>query len=143
MNEQNNGFSLDVAAETQAMSSSLTSEEGQTIEFTVMEAVPLPETTFFSPTKVDIEQSITPEKAKIELNPELKVNAEEAYSKAEETEAKLEEVRGGVLDMYNEMKNSWIPNKNTDEFEERPTTEPQKLIFDARRERMSMPPKWA
>jgi len=71
------------------------------------------------------------------------MDAETAYSKAEETEKKLNEVRSSMLDMYNNMMNSWLPNNNKDDFEERPTTEPQNLIFENRRDRMSMPPKWA
>jgi ArsR family metal-binding transcriptional regulator len=108
-----------------------------------MQAVALPETTLFTPTPVSITETIHPTKAKVELNAEIKMGAEEAYSKAEDTEKKLNEVRAGMLDMYNDMKNDWIPNKNKDEFEERPTTEPNNLIFDARRDRMSMEPKWA
>jgi S-adenosylmethionine synthetase len=143
MNEENNTFSLDVQAETAVAAPSLDGGDSPAGSQTIMQAVALPETTLFTPTPVTITEAIHPAKAKVELNPEIKIGAEEAYSKAEDTEKKLNEVRAGMLDMYNDMKNDWIPNKNKDEFEERPTTEPNNLIFDARRDRMSMEPKWA
>jgi hypothetical protein len=144
MNEENNNFSIDIQAEVDSMSGSqqeLTGEPSQIVN--VMKDIPLPETIFYTATDVDISSKIVPQIATLDTEFSIKVDAEEAYSKAEETEAKLEEVRGGMIDMYQNMMNSWLPNNNKDEFEERPTTEPTNLIFEARRDRMSMAPKWA
>jgi len=141
MNEEQNGFSIDVQAETSSFSFS---EETTTeSSYTIMKDIPLPETVFFTPTEINIEKTVTPQTSTVGVNYNVKIDAEEAYNKAEQTEVMLNEVRGGMLDMYNEMKNSWLSNNNKDDFEERPTIEPTNLIFENRRDKMSSPPKWA
>jgi len=141
MNEEQNGFSIDVQAETSSFSFS---EETTTESlYTIMKDIPLPETVFFTPTEINIEKTVTPQTSTVGVNYNVKIDAEEAYNKAEQTEAMLNEVRGGMLEMYNEMKNSWLSNNNKDDFEERPTIEPTNLIFENRRDKMSSPPKWA
>ena len=144
MTDETNNFSIDVQAEVDSMNTGqqeLTGEPSTIVN--VMKDIPLPETIFYTPTEIDLHTKIVPQIAKLDTDFVIKMDPEEAYSKAEETEAKLEEIRGGMFDMYNNIKNSWLPNNNKDEFEERPTTEPQNLIFEARRDRMSMAPKWA
>lgn len=144
MNEENNNFSIDIQAEVDSMGTTqevLTGEPSTIVN--VLKDIPLPETSFYTATDVDTGTRVTPQIANIDTDFSIKMDAEEAYSKAEETEKKLKEVRDGMLDMYNDMMNSWLPNRNKDEFEERPTTEPQNLIFENRRDRMSMAPKWA
>lgn len=144
MNEENNNFSIDIQAEVDSMGTTqeeLTGEPSTIVN--VLKDIPLPETSFYTATDVDTGTRVAPQIANIDTDFTIKMDAEAAYSKAEETEKKLNEVRDGMLDMYNNMMNSWLPNTNKDEFEERPTTEPQNLIFENRRDRMSMPPKWA
>jgi hypothetical protein len=144
MNEENNNFSIDIQAEVDSMGNTqeeLTGEPSTIVN--VLKDIPLPETSFYTATDVDTGTRVAPQIAIIDKDFNIKMDAETAYSKAEETEKKLNEVRSSMLDMYNNMMNSWLPNNNKDEFEERPTTEPQNLIFENRRDRMSMPPKWA
>jgi hypothetical protein len=144
MNEENNNFSIDIQAEVNSMGNTqeeLTGEPSTIVN--VLKDIPLPETSFYTATDVDTGTRVAPQIAIIDKDFNIKMDAETAYSKAEETEKKLNEVKDGMLDMYNNMMNSWLPNNNKDEFEERPTTEPQNLIFENRRDRMSMPPKWA
>jgi hypothetical protein len=144
MNEENNNFSIDIQAEVNSMGNTqeeLTGEPSTIVN--VLKDIPLPETSFYTATDVDTGTRVAPQIAIIDKDFNIKMDAETAYSKAEETEKKLKEVKDGMLDMYNNMMNSWLPNNNKDEFEERPTTEPQNLIFENRRDRMSMPPKWA
>jgi hypothetical protein len=144
MNEENNNFSIDIQAEVDSMGNTqeeLTGEPSTIVN--VLKDIPLPETSFYTATDIDSGTRVAPQIAIIDKDFNIKMDAETAYSKAEETEKKLNEVKDGMLDMYNNMMNSWLPNNNKDEFEERPTTEPQNLIFENRRDRMSMPPKWA
>ena len=144
MNEENNNFSIDIQAEVDSMGNTqeeLTGEPSTIVN--VLKDIPLPETSFYTATDIDSGTRVAPQIAIIDKDFNIKMDAETAYSKAEETEKKLNEVKEGMLDMYNNMMNSWLPNNNKDEFEERPTTEPQNLIFENRRDRMSMPPKWA
>jgi hypothetical protein len=144
MNEQSNNFSIDIQAEVDSVSnldSELTGEPSTVVN--VLKDIPLPETVFYTATDIDIDSRIKPQISSFDTDVTIKVDAEEAYSKAEETEKRLNEVRDGMLDMYSNMMNSWLPNNNKDDFEERPTTEPQNLIFENRRDRMSMAPKWA
>lgn len=144
MNEENNNFSIDIQAEVDSMGNTqeeLTGEPSTIVN--VLKDIPLPETSFYTATDIDSGTRVAPQIAIIDKDFNIKMDAETAYSKAEETEKKLNEVKNGMLDMYNNMMNSWLPNNNKDEFEERPTTEPQNLIFENRRDRMSMPPKWA
>jgi len=144
MNEENNNFSIDIQAEVDSMGNTqeeLTGEPSTIVN--VLKDIPLPETSFYTATDVDMGTRVAPQIAIIDKDFNIKMDAETAYSKAEETEKKLNEVRSSMLDMYNNMMNSWLPNNNKDDFEERPTTEPQNLIFENRRDRMSMPPKWA
>jgi hypothetical protein len=144
MNEQSNNFSIDIQAEVDAASNMDLESTGEPSTIVnVLKDIPLPETIFYTPTDVDIDTKIKPQISSLDTDVTIKVDAEEAYSKAEETEKRLNEVRDGMLDMYNNMMNSWLPNNNKDDFEERPTTEPQNLIFENRRDRMSMAPKWA
>jgi len=144
MKEENNNFSIDIQAEVDSMGNTqeeLTGEPSTIVN--VLKDIPLPETSFYTATDVDTDTRVAPQIAIIDKDFNIKMDAETAYSKAEETEKKLNEVRSSMLDMYNNMMNSWLPNNNKDDFEERPTTEPQNLIFENRRDRMSMPPKWA
>jgi hypothetical protein len=144
MNEENNNFSIDIQAEVDSMGNTqeeLTGEPSTIVN--VLKDIPLPETSFYTATDIDSGTRVAPQIAIIDKDFNIKMDAETAYSKAEETEKKLNEVKDGMLYMYNNMMNSWLPNNNKDEFEERPTTEPQNLIFENRRDRMSMPPKWA
>jgi len=144
MNEENNNFSIDIQAEVDSMGNTqeeLTGEPSTIVN--VLKDIPLPETSFYTATDIDSGTRVAPQIAIIDKDFNIKMDAEAAYSKAEETEKKLNEVKDGMLDMYNNMMNSWLPNNNKDEFEERPTTEPQNLIFENIRHRMSMPPKWA
>lgn len=106
--------------------------------------LPLPQPIPFLSTEVPIRQEIKPQLATSSgVNFTVKMEAEQAYKKTEQLEKKISEMRGGIEDFYNEMKKSWIPNSNRDDFEERPTTEPNNLIFEARRTRMSLQPPWA
>jgi hypothetical protein len=71
------------------------------------------------------------------------MDVEAVYERTEQLEEKMGEMYGGFQDLYENVKKSWLPIRDKDEFEERPTTEPQNLIFNARRDKMSMPPYWS
>lgn len=144
MNEENNNFYMDIQAEVNAVS--LTpSDEGLTTEelVHVMKDIPLPESIAYTATDFETKGTIAPEIQKLQMDYSVKIDAEEAYSKAEETEEKLNKMSQSMVELYSQFQKPWLENTNKDLFEERPTTEPQNLIFEARRDRTSLPPMWA
>ena len=144
MNEESNKFEIDVKAESNKVTILPSSETPETIEFiNVMKDIPIPDPIPIKPTDLPPTSKIDAQKSEFgSLDFNIKIEAEQAYERTEELEKKIIELQGGVTDIYNEMKNSWIPNKNKDEFEERPTIEPTNLIFEARRDEMSRFPDW-
>lgn len=145
MNEENNQFSIDVAAESQVISPSLQPDEVVPSEFiNVLKDIPIPEPISFAPTPVEVETKVGAELSKLSgIDFVVKVDAEEAYERTKTLEEQILQLNGGISDIYNEMKGSWLPNKNRDDFEERPTTEPNNLIFNARRDHSSQFPPFS
>lgn len=145
MNEENNQFSIDVAAESQVISPSLQPDEMAPSEFiNVLKDIPVPEPISFEPTAVEVDTKVGAELSKLSgIDFVVKVDAEEAYERTKTLEQQVLQLNGGISDIYNEMKGSWLPNKNRDDFEERPTTEPNNLIFNARRDHSSQFPPFS
>jgi hypothetical protein len=144
MNEENK-FSLDVQAETQAISPSIQEDLLNPSEFINLQpSLELPPRILLQATEIDVEENVKAQRSETAaLDFNVKMDAEAAYEKAEYLEEQMTEMRGGFQDLYNNVKNNWLPSRQKDEFEERPTIEPTNLIFYARRDRMSMPPQWA
>jgi hypothetical protein len=144
MNEENK-FSLDVQAETQAISPSIQEDLLNPSEFINLQpSLELPPRILLQATQIDVEENVKAQRSETAaLDFNVKMDAEAAYEKAEYLEEQMTEMRGGFQDLYNNVKNNWLPSRQKDEFEERPTTEPTNLIFYARRDRMSMPPHWS
>jgi hypothetical protein len=95
-------------------------------------------------TEIESKTSVVPQESKTSgINFSVKVDPETAYKKAQEVETSLKTLQSGVETMANEMNNSWLPNKNRDDFEERPTVEATNLIFENRRDKMSQNPLWS
>lgn len=145
MNEESNNFYVDIQAEVNAVSLTPTDEVlGSEELIHVVKDNPLPESIPYTATDINNNNSdVVPEIQKLEMDYGVKIDAEEAYSKAEETEKKLEEMTKSVVELYGQFQPTWFQNMNKDSFEERPTTEPTNLIFDVRRDRMSQAPYWA
>jgi len=145
MNEETNQFSVDVAAESQVISPSLQPDEITPSEFiTVLKDIPVPEPLTFEATQVEADTKVGAQLSKLSgIDFVVKIDAEEAYERTKTLEEQVLQLNGGISDMYNEMRSSWLPNKNRDDFEERPTTEPNNLIFNERRDRSSMFPPFS
>lgn len=95
------------------------------------------------PTEFDTAKQIKPDYSTttgVDFN--VKVDAEDAYEKAEMIESGFLDMKKDIQELYGNAKNNWLPLRDHDEFEERPITEATNLIFDQRRNRMSMPPEW-
>lgn len=144
MNEQNQ-FSLDVKAESQAISPLIQEGLSTPSEFiNVLPDMPLPDPVVFKATELDMSEAVKAESAQVTgLDFDVKMDVQEVYERTEQLEEKMGEMYGGFQDLYENVKNKWLPIKDKDEFEERPTIEPRNLIFDARRDKMSMPPNWS
>lgn len=96
------------------------------------------------PTEFDTAKQIQPDFSTttgIDFN--VKVDAEDAYEKAEMIESGFLDMKKDIRELYSNAKNNWLPLRDNDEFEERPITEATNLIFDQRRNRMSRPPEWS
>jgi hypothetical protein len=96
------------------------------------------------PTEFDTAKQIQPDFSTttgIDFN--VKVDAEDAYEKAEMIESGFLDMKKDIRELYGNAKNNWLPLRDNDEFEERPITEATNLIFDQRRNRMSRPPEWS
>lgn len=76
------------------------------------------------------------------VNMSVKIQAEDAFKKAEGISHEVQELRQGIQEVQNSIKEPWLPMREKDEFEERPTTEPTNLIFEERRSRMTAYPEW-
>ena len=144
MNEQN-PFSIDVNAESQAISPLIQEGLSTPSEFiNIQPDIPLADPILFQATEIDMSETVKAESAQVTgLDFDVKMDVEAVYERTEQLEEKMGEMYGGFQDLYENVKKSWLPIKDQDEFEERPTTEPQNLIFNTRRDKMSMPPYWA
>lgn len=144
MNEENQ-FSIDVQAESESLSSSLESTTFTPSEFINMQPdLELGKRIFLQATPVDVTANVSAESSQVYgLDFAVKIDPEAAYQKAEMLEQSVMELGGGFKDLYNNLKKSWIPIREKDEFEERPIIESNNLIFYARRDKMSMAPLWS
>jgi len=144
MNEANQ-FSIDIKAETQAISSSLDEQVLTPSDIiNIQSSPPLAERALFQATEVDLSSTIKAESSKIGgLDFMVKVDTEELQKQTESLEQSMNEMYGGFKDIYDYIKGDWIPNREKNDFEERPTIEANNLIFYARRDKMSMAPHWA
>jgi hypothetical protein len=144
MNEANQ-FSIDIKAETQAISSSLDEQVLTPSDIiNIQSSPPLAERALFQATEVDLSSTIKAESSKITgLDFMVKVDTEELQKQTENLEQSMNEMYGGFKDIYDYIKGDWIPNREKNDFEERPTIEANNLIFYARRDKMSMAPYWA
>lgn len=144
MNEEENSFTIDVEAEKQSMSPSMDEldfEPSQLVH--MMKDIPVPEMVFYEPTQSFENASVTPQLSTLTTDLSVKVEAEDAIMAVEQTEKKLSAMSQGLQELAEGIQPSWLENRNKDDFEERVVVEPQNLIFEARRDRMSMQPKWA
>jgi hypothetical protein len=144
MNEEQNNFQIDVQAEQQAMSQALDENNFNPSQLIhVMKDIPLPETVFYTATDSFKSNLITSQSSTQEVGFQIKVDAEEAYLKAEDTEKKLLMMAMGIQELSEGIQPGWLENRNKDDFEERVVVEPVNLIFESRRDRMSLFPKWS
>jgi hypothetical protein len=91
-----------------------------------------------TPRNVSMQSQISPA-----VDMDIKVEASDAYQKAESLEQQIKDIKVGMQDISSNVKNNWVPLKDFDEFEERPTTEPTNLLFEQRRNRISEFPEWS
>lgn len=144
MNEETNQFKININAEKEMVSILPSSETPNTVDLVVpMKDNPLP---IQSPITLDgnvNEPKLDAQKKEIgSVGFEIKMQPEVVYKKTEMLEEKILQLQSGIMDVVKQMNNSWIPNKNFDNFEERPTIEPGNLIFEHRRNQMSIFPEW-
>ncbi|MFZ4600531.1 MAG: hypothetical protein ACOYNN_17960 [Terrimicrobiaceae bacterium] len=154
MNEDN--VSIDVQAETQAFSSAISpsslagaSENSPQPTMELPEAIPyaanveveLPDPLPIKPTEVDVKNQTVAEVAKVAVGLDVKFDAESAIKNVQ---ASVSDLESSVSDTMGSIMSRWLPNpRPVSNFEERPTTDPSNLIFEARRDRFSQYPKWA
>ena len=101
-------------------------------------SIPYEATSFDSSMNVNAEKTQT-----YGLNFNVKIDPEQVYEKTQILESQVASLQSGVETMVNEMNSSWIPNKNRDDFEERPLIEATNLIFENRRDNASLTPPWS
>lgn len=144
MNEEENNFTLDIDAERQAMAPALNETEFEPSQLTHMvKDIPVPEMVFYTPTESFKTGDVAPQLSTMTTDLNVKVEPEDAIMKVEETEKKLATMAQGMQELAEGIQPSWLENRNKDDFEERVIVEPQNLIFEDRRDRMSMYPRWA
>lgn len=98
---------------------------------------------FNQATGFETKGSVVAQQSQIEgLNYTVKVDPEQVYEKTKKLQSQLDALQSGVNTMAGELNNSWIPNSNKDDFEERPLIEATNLIFENRRDKFSEPPMW-
>lgn len=76
-------------------------------------------------------------------NMQVKMDASDAFKKAESVAQQVNDMRQGMDEVAKSVKSPWLPTREKDEFEERPTTEPTNLIFEQRKARMMVFPEWS
>ena len=143
MNEETNNFSIDIEAEKTNLFLPQEIEEGMEPLINVLPNLELPETIPYTLTDMDVSEKVNSAITETVITPDIKISSEEAYEKAESVAKALNAMKGGLDDLAGAVQSPWLENKNKDDFEERPITEPQNLIFEARRNRMSEFPHWA
>jgi hypothetical protein len=142
MNQDSQGFQLDVQAEQQAFSSIITPSEIRSPAVSVQaDKQDLPSSVSYEPTSVNIATEAQADVAKTNINLQVKFDPEMGYKSLKSTVDGLQETVKSTVD---NATNRWIPNpKAASKFEERPTLEQTNLIFEDRRERFSQLPKWS
>jgi len=149
MNEENepvteNRFSLDMETEIQAMTPLIEPDPLLPSDIiSILPDIPLSETMPFKATELKIGTATKAQFSEIS-GLDYSLSDTQLLSKQfQGMQKKIQELDGGFKDLYDNTKNSWITNRERDDFEERPTTEPRNLIFDERKEKMTGPPSWA
>lgn len=143
MNEEENNFKIDVDAEQQNFSRELDQDNFEPSQlYYVVKDLPLPEMVFYSTSNTFQNTNVNPQLANQKLSFDVKIDAETAYAKAEETEKQLRMMAMGIQELSEGIQPGWLSVSNKDNFEERVVVDPTNLIFENRREKMSMPPEW-
>ena len=154
MNEEE--LSIDVQAETKMFADVITPSElkesdpasaqrsadlPESIPFSQSIGVELPESIPITPTKFDIDKDAVAEVANVNIGLSVKFDAEQEIRSVK---ASIDDVEAKLSDTMNSVMPNWIPDpKAASKFEERATTDPTNLVFEARRERFSQYPRWA
>lgn len=154
-----NQFQIDIEAEQQLLSTSLTTkpsdiavQETETIatSFALPESlslseqlqptVELPKSVLLEPTKLENASTPTAEVSNVAAGLSVKFDAESSYNQLSK---KVEEIEQGFDSNMNLSGDRWIPYpKAQNKFEEKPTTDPTNLIFEDRMDRFSTFPVW-
>jgi hypothetical protein len=139
-----NRFSLDMQTEIQAMTPLIEPDPLLPSDIiNILPSIELSESVPFTATEIKIGSAAKAQFAEISGLDYSVTDTEMLTKQFSGMETKIKELQGGFQDLYNNAKNPNLPNSETDDFEERPTTEPRNLIFDERRTKMSAPPSWA
>lgn len=141
----------DETAETSFSEKVLPQEMG--VEATVAQTIPLQpmevDTQLIDPiliesSEINSAKSVNAQSSNANIsNMEIKMDASDAFKKAESVAKQVDDVQRGMGELADGMKNSWLPSREEDAFEERPTTEPTNLIFEQRKARMMIFPEWS
>ncbi len=136
------GFSIDVQAEQQQLSSTiLPSSIGLSDVTAVQKSLELPQSIPLEPTKIDVSKAPVAESSKVAVDIAIKFDPETSYKELRST---VNDMQMTLSDTVNNMTNRWIPNpRQSSNFEERALTMPTNLIFEARRDRFGGYPHWA
>lgn len=154
MNEEE--LSIDVQAETKMFADVITpselkesdpasaqrsSELPESIPFAPSVEVELPKSIPITPTTFDMDKDAVAEVANVNIGLSVKFDAEQELRSVK---ANMDDMEAKLSDTMSSIMPRWLPDpKAASKFEERATTDPTNLIFEARRERFSQYPRWA
>ena len=105
MNEENQ-FSIDVRAESQAISPLIQEGLSTPSEFiNIQPDIPLPDPVLYQATDIDLSETVKAESAQVSgLDFDVKVDVEAVYERTEQLEEKMGEMYGGFQDLYENVK---------------------------------------
>jgi hypothetical protein len=162
MADENNTFSVDVSAETNALGSNLDYEDMGPSKTIFLPDLDLPESTVFDFMKIpDLPKSVPHEfteqnfaSLKVEeqqiigenytsaLKTEIKDDLEDATEKINQMESQFVTMNNGIRNAFDVMQGNIKRQSQRDNFEERITVLPTDLIYDNRTQRAMQAPDW-
>lgn len=89
-------------------------------------------------------QQLAAQKSSANLpNMDIKMDASDAFKATQSVAKQVEDVQSGMNELANGINDSWLPPREKDEFEERPTLDTTNLVFEDRKSRIMSFPEWS
>lgn len=123
----------------------VTTEVSSNIPLTPMEVdAQIVDPVIIQAAQLDMPKQLGAEKASTNIpGMNIKMDANDALNATQNVAKQVGELRENMGEVANSIKNSWIPTRETDQFEERPTLEATNLLFEDRKIRMMAFPEWS